>query len=505
MSAEMVLDALLETSLSRRNQETSLIQAYTRRLLELERAPVYDYMYERDLAFLDCLPKAGQKADFVLALWQSAPPEHWEEWAAAMPRSYKGRGEGLASAAAAVVAHMLEIAATLEPDAARSVVAHLPPLGSALGALDEPQDVERIEGTAHSALGDRVWWGEEGEGELQCALHELIRAVEAAAPAAATELRGVRADDVRRCPLDEPSAVKAMLLLAHELHPDVYDEIEEALPDPDPGERPALYAETVLARVLIHVRDPMRGGGGQLVAGHLRQIRRLVSMGSDYFRQWRAAAVGCLSLRPTAAQLGTLSAYIGSSPSPDALEALGRWAIEASRKDRSDALSRLIRPAFDASEWAAVLSREEYVEKPVVQHLAGQLLRDGTKASERRRMAAIVKGLSLRTQSARIEVADLVVALLKSKPKANLSVALVLCEGIGPDHQRDTKLKRAFEYYARKHDHRYTPAELEAIGAVGVEVASKHLSKGAVKRSKEIAAEGLRKVKGLGKFVRLGG
>jgi len=504
VSAEAVLDALLGVSLSRGNREALLLQTYTRRLLELERGPVYDYMYVRDLAFLDSLPQAVQKARFVLTLWGIAPPEHWQEWASAMPHPYKGGGEGIASAAAAVVEHMLQTAATLEPDAARSVVDHLPPRGSALAALADPEDVARIEAAAGAALGDRVWWGGGEEAELQVALLELIRSVEVAVPPGVSDdLRGVRALDVVRGPLDEPDAVRAMLSLAQDLDPDVYDELEEALPEPDPDQRPVLYAEIVVARVLIHVRDPMRGGGGQLVAAHLRRIRRLREMGGDYWRQRRAAAVDCLNLRPTPAQIGTLSAYIGSNPSPEALESLRSWAAGATRKDLSDAISRLIRPLLDASQWAAALSQEEYVEKPVVQRLAGELLKEGTKAPDRRRMAAIVKGLRLRTQSARGEVADLIVALLKSKPKANLSVALVLCEGLGPEHQRDAKLKRAFEYYARKHDHPYTPSELQAIGAVDVEVASKHLSKGAVRRSEEIVAEGLRKVRGLGKFVGL--
>jgi len=499
VSAEAVLDGLFADSLKGGRAEGPVVELYTRRLLELERRSVYDYIRERDRAFLACLPGAATKANFVLELWRIAPAEHWAAWAAAMPGSYKGKE--VADRAGRVVEHMLGTAPSLEPEAIRSIAEHLPAIRVALAALGRA-GIERIERAARDTLEKNEWWSGEQAKEVQSALHELIRGVEAVVPTAADDLRRVRAEDLIRCPMEEPGEIKAMLPLAHELPAETYEEIEESLPDPDFEQRPLLYAETAVARVALQVRDPGRAGGTQIVAAHLRRIKRLTPP-QKYRSQRRAVAADCLDLKPTAAQVGALSREVGWQPGPKALEALVRWSEAANRRSRADALSRLIGPLFDAADWAAALSQFEYVEAPVIRRLAEELLKDGTTVGERRRRASMVKGLRIRTQRARNDVADLIVALLESKSKNNLSVALVLCEGLGPEHQRDAKLKRGFERYARKHSHKYTPAEVQAIAAVGVGVPKKHLSKGSAKRSKELAAQGLRRVEGLAKFVGL--
>ena len=500
MSAEAVLDGLFADSLKGGRVEGPVVELYTRRLLELERRSVYDYIRERDRAFLACLPGAATKANFVLELWRIAPAEHWAAWAAAMPGSYKGKE--VADRAGRVVEHMLGTAPSLEPEAIRSIAEHLPPIRVALAALGRASGFERIERAARDTLEKNEWWSGEEMKEVQSALHELIRGVEAVMPIAADDLRQARAEDLIRCPLEEPREIEAMLALAHELPVETYGEIEESLPDPDFEQRPLLYAEAAVARVAIQVRDPQRAGGTQIVAAHLRRIKQLAPS-QEYRSQRRSVAAGCLDLKPTAAQIGTLSREVGWHPGPKATEALVRWSEAANRRSRADALSRLIRPMFDAADWAAALSQFEYVEAPVIRRLAEELLKDGTTVGERRRMASMVKGLRIRTQRARNDVADLIVALLESKPKNNLSVALVFCEGLGPEHQRDVKLKRGFERYARKHSHKYTPAEVQAIAAVNVAIPKKHLSKGSVKRGKELAAQGLRRVEGLAKFVGL--
>jgi hypothetical protein len=490
VSGTAVLDGLFGSSRECGADAAPLVELYTRRLLELQRDPVYRFLRESNGPLLACLPRPAQKAHFVLALWQIAPPEDWGGWGVAMPNSYSGAE--FAAEAGAVAAQMLATAPSLEPEAARSVREHLPPLGRALAKLEESSQLDLLAGTAQSALGDRAWWTDSQPDSLQGALHDVIRALEVATPAAAEPLRRVRSADVTRCPLEDPEQLSAMLGLAADLDPNAYPEIEEALPDPDSEQRPVFYAESVVARVVIQVRDPQRAGGTQIVAGHLRRLKRLRELNfSEYRQQRRAAAIGCLDLRPTAAQLGALSDHIGSQLGAEGSAALGRWAERANKRDRADALVRLIRPLFSAGEWAVVLSEYEFVEAPVVRELAKELRKDGSKVEDRRRMAGIVRGLRLRTQSARNEVADLIVALLGSKPKTNLSVALILAEGLGPEHQREVKLKRALERYARKRSYKFTPPEVQAIGALGIEVSGKYLSRGAVKRAGELAAQGL--------------
>jgi hypothetical protein len=493
VSGAAVLDGLFGSSRSG-TDSAPLIELYTQRLLELQRDPIYRFLRESSGPLLACLPQAAQKANFVLSLWKIAPPEDWAGWAAAMPASYSG--SRFATAAGAVVEQMLTTAPSLEPEAVRSISEHLPPLGQALSGFEESSQIESLESATRAALADRDWWADPQAGALQDALHGLTRAIEAATPGAAEMLRKARTADVLRCPLEEPDQLITMLGLAEDLDPDAYTEIEEGLPDPEPEQRPLLYAEAVVACVAIQVRDPRRGGGAQLIAAHLRRLKRLRSVNAfQYRKQERSAAIGCLNLRPTPAQLGTLSIYIGPQLGSEATAALGHWAERTSKRECTDALARLIRPSFKASEWAAVLSGHEFVEAPVVRKLGEELRKDGSKVEDRRRMAAILRGLRFRTQTARNEVADLIVALLNSKPKSNLSVALILAEGLGPGHQREQKLKRALERYARKHSHKFTPSEARAIGALGIEVSGKHLSKGAVKRASELAAQGLKGAK----------
>lgn len=485
MNSEEILQALFAPSFSGSKGEAAVIDFYCDHLLALERKDVYDYFHANRETFVAALPKPRRRARFVYGAWSVAPPEHWSEWANLSPDV--GDDE-LEEDTSWLLDHLLRRSAELEPGAIRSVPSHLDAIASALKSLN---DGERVLAAAQTALGEREWWNDDQAAEVQIALHELVRAVETAAPGIQTPLVKARAADVLRAPLEEPLAVRTAVALAEEFDKTVYREVERKLPEPDVDQRPLLFAEVAVARATLAVRDPESGAGSTKVKDHLVRLRTLTQLG-DYPAQIRSIAAICLDLTPSVSQLETLSSYLGSNLNSQAVNALGRWRDHATRRDRAAAITRLIRPGFDATRWAAVLSESEYIEAGVIDRLSTKLLEDGSRVEDRRQMARIMRGLHLRTQSARDETADLIVALLDSKPKANLSVALILCEGLGPSHRRGVKLKRAFERYARRHSRKYTPQELKAIGGVGVEISSKHLSKGARKRSEEIVGEGLK-------------
>jgi hypothetical protein len=417
-------------------------------------------------------------------------------------RGFKGRV--LAFEATAVLGHLLSVAPTLEPAAIRSIPEHLESLSGPMAVIDEESQIAAIAAAAEGALGGRPWWATEENTDIQSAMHELIRAIEEKAPKAQRALLAVRAHDIVRAPLEDPAAVRGLLALAKDLAPENYDDLIEGLSSLEAAEQPELYAETAVAHAVLQVRDPMHGSGPAQVRPHLNRIKVLADL-NGYSDQRRAVAIACLDLRPTPAQMRTLSQCLRSDPGEEALAALGRWRTTADRRQIADAITKMIRPYFDARRWVAVLSEGHYTEAPVTRALREALLGDGSKVEQRRQMARMVETLRLRTLSGRDQIADLIVDLLDSKPKSNLSVALILCEGLGPEHRREIKLKRAFERYARKRSHWFTPVELGAIAAVGIELPDKYLSKGARKRSEEIVAEGLKRVQGLTKFIGLGG
>lgn len=507
MNSHELLDGLLAPSLEGGYSEASVIDLYLRRLFELGRAQIYDYFYERTQDILDCLPESKQKAEFILAAWRIGPVEHWAHWAGVMPPASKkakagALGPALAPRVADLVDHMIRRAAGLEPSATRSVIEHLDPLRPALASLASGAEVERLAGATREAFEAHEWWGSEQAADSQAALHELIRAIENASPGASGALRHVRADDIRRAPLEEAEPVRAMLALAHDLPDETYDELQESLPRPDPAEQPLLYAEVVVARITLHRCDPNVNGGFSMVRVHLKEIKTLRDMGVEYWRQRRLAGVGCLDLQPTPAQLASLSVYLGSNPGDDAMEALGRWARQADRTQLANALSRIIRPQFDATRWADVLSAGDYAEAPVIRALRESMGKDRkTTIEERRRMALIVGALQIRTQSARNNVADLIVLMLrKDRPKSDLGVALILAKGLGPDHHCQAKLERAFNAYASRTSHKFKPDEYRSIVQLGITIPEKHLSKKAEKGRKEIIEAAVKGgVKQLGK------
>ena len=501
MSSEEILDRLFAKSLGAGTREAPIVELYVSSLLSLERESVYDYLYERRERFLSCLPKPVQQGHFVLSLWAWAPPEHWSDWAAAMPVAENELSLG--GEAVAVLEHVLADAGELEVETLATSAEEVGALEPALKAIGaSPGTMDRVAEASGAALEARIWWADEETIEIQAALHGLVRAIASAAPPLADLLRQQRALDLVRCPLQLPHEVAGMVLLARNLDPDVYGELEESLPSPSVEENPALYAEVAVAKAVLQVRDPQRGGGRQLVGTHLGRLRALTPLG-EYRDQVRQIATSCLDLKPTPSQLDALSRYVGSHPSAEMTAALVRWSSQANRRELASATSKMLRPEFDATAWIEPLSRGDYVETTVVKALQQRLLADGTTVVQRQRMARSVRSLRLRTQSGRDAVADLVVALLDSKPKSNLAVALALCEGLGPDHRRHAKLRRGFERYAKTRSHTYRPSELEAIAAAGVVVAEKYLSKGALRRSEELIAAGAQKVRSLAKFVGL--
>lgn len=506
MSSAELLDELFAAPLHAGRREAKLIELYTRRSLELERAPVYAYFHQRRQDFLRSLGKPVRGARFVMRCWQIAPAEHWPDWASAMPEKFKGGG--LASEAGTVVVHLLSTAGQLETAAIDSVSDHLPPLKPALAALPEAE-LSAIGEAASATLAQREWWLDQESIDRQLALHGLIRSVEESLPRAGgatepTALRDVRYADLDRPQLDSPLTVRGMVLLAQGLARSEYVKQWNKLPKAVAAEQPMLFAETVAARVVLEGRESGPEATRKFVTRYLKEIKALAALGEDYHPQLRWASVAFIDLQPRPFELSPIRGYLGPQPGEEALEALVRWAKLAKRRDLADALIRLIEPSFDPTAWADALSQGEYTEAPVIRALSAALLQKGTTVDQRCQMAALIRSLRLRTQGGRDQVADLIGALLKTKNKEDLRVALVLCEGLGPEHQRATKLQRAFVAYAKNRSHSYTPTELTSIAATGIRIPDKHLSKGAVKRSEDLIADGLRQVGRLGKFIGLG-
>lgn len=510
MSSEPVLDALLSPSLEIGRSEGKLIEVYTNRLFELDRESIYGYFYENADRILQGLPRAEQKARFVLGAWRTAPPEHWADWAGHMPATY--RGSGLNAAVLRVLKHVIATSAGLEPDAIRSTLEHLNPLGSALGSLEGEAEGAELTSAVREALEGNEWWSEEDAAAAQVPLHELVRAIERATPRLAESsksdtnpLSTTRFEDINRAPLQQPWELDGMLKLAVDLSVENYAELWERVPSADVETQPALFAERVLALVTLEQRERGTNASRALVSQYMKEISALFELGADYRGKVREVAIVAIDLQPRPYQLAQLSRYLGSSPGDRALSAVGRWAERSERKDLTDALTRMIRPLFDGTNWVAALSQFDYTEAPVFRALSNALLEPGTKVGQRVRMAGMTRSLRIRTQSGRNKLADLIATLLGTKrPKEDLRVVLVLCEGLGPEHQRHSKLQKAFLAYAKRHTHKFTPSEVPAIAGIGVVLPDKYLSKNAVKRSKDLVAEGIQKVRQLGKFVGLG-
>jgi hypothetical protein len=291
VSSRELLDDLFSPSLEVGISEAPVVELYVRRLVELGRPEVYDYFHTRARDIVDCLPKAAQKLEFVLTAWRLGPVEDWAHWAAAMPPSFEGM-DALSPQVADLVEHMLRAAAKLEPAAARSVAEHLKPLRVALHALaQDDAGMERLAVAAREALEEREWWVSVEAADAQAAMHELIRAIESATLAAGRILKDARADDIRRAPLQGVEEVKGMLALAHDLPAESYGELQEALPAPESAEQPALYAETVVAKITLQRRNPQILGGFSVVRAHLKEIKVLTAIGSEYWPQRRLAGM----------------------------------------------------------------------------------------------------------------------------------------------------------------------------------------------------------------------
>lgn len=499
MSAEGVLDGLLGPSFEHGGAEAETVELYVHRLLALDRAEVYEYLYARTRDFLLCLPRSRQRAIFVLSAWRLAPPEHWGHWANAMPDESNRAKQGVSSMPqeeiAEAVGHMVRDAANLEPEAIRSVIGHLRPLHPALAGLENGAAINIIVKAGEASLGEREWWSNESWVESEHAMHDLLIAIEEACPASSNDLRAARAADLSRSPLDSPAAVRGMVSMAHDLSDEAYDELIEGLPDPNPAELPELFAEVVAARVVLRQEDPAVRGGASVVAGRFKDLSQLKQMGPAYRHQLRRGSIACLDLRPSPSQLQALSIFIGPDPGQAGNIALLNWTRASDRKTRSRALVRLIRPRFDATKWAEAISTEGYEEAPVIRALSQKLnpTIETSTVEDRQRMSRIVLGLEIHTQAARDATADLIIAVLaKGRPKSDLRVALVLSEGLGADHNRAAKLKHAFESYADRHARQFTPDEYKAIVRLGLAIGGRHLSKRAKQSQREIMETAVR-------------
>jgi len=510
MTSGRVLDALLSPSLKADRDRGKLIEVYTNRLLELNRQEVYAYLYDHAKEILKGLPTTDQKVRFVLGTWKTAPPEHWESWASSMPAKYDAGG--LAAMTENLLGHLVTTSASLEPEACRSVLEHLPPLRPALKAFAEEVEAEDLSDTVWEALEQNEWWNGEDSTAIQVAMHELVRAIQHATPRLNKRssvkdhpLREVRLRDILRAPLQEPWEVKGMSELAVDLSVESYAELWERIPEADAETQPALFAARVVARVNLEQRERGPNASRATVTTYVKEVVALFQLGTDYRSQFRQAAITLIDLQPRPYQLANLSIYLGMYPGEEVLSAVQRWAERSDRKDRADALTRMIRPLFNATDWVGALSQSDYTEAPVIRALSKALLEPGTKVKERVRMASMTRTLRIRTQSGRDKLADLIAALLTAKrPKEDLRVALVLCEGLGSEHQRQSKLQKAFVSYAKRHSHKFTPSEVRAIAGAGVVLNGTYLSKNALKQGEELIAEGVEKVRQLGKFFGLG-
>ncbi|MBS1860541.1 MAG: hypothetical protein JSS68_02405 [Actinobacteria bacterium] len=318
-------------------------------------------------------------------------------------------------------------------------------------------------------------------------------------------MEGVRFADIERAPLDSPLALAGMHELAVELSFGNYSDLWQRIPKADPQEQPALFAERVLSRVFLERGERGPSASRNLVGTYMKELKELRELGVEYRSQWRQAATVMIDLQPGPAQMRTLGWYLGTFPGEEALSAVVRWAERSDRKRVSEALVRMIYPQFDATEWARALSSVPYAEAPVLRKLSKRLLERGTRLREREKMARVARTLQLRTQNGTDHLAGLITKLFSGKrPKEDLRVALVLCEGLGPEHEHQAKLRRALTAYSRRHSYKFTPAEVPAIAAAGVQISDSYLSPKATKHAKKLVAEGIAKVRELGKIVGLG-
>jgi hypothetical protein len=501
VSGEAVLDALLKPSLQEGRGDGDLVEVFTNRLLGFGPGPVYTYLYANSEEILASLPRAKQKAAFVLAAWRIARAEDWGGWASEMPTPYKGGGLG--EEAIEVVAHMLRCAADLEAEAVRSIRDHLIVLQSLLAPVSGKAEAEQLAGPAGEALAKREWWSAEETIDPQSALHDLVRTIEALTPkladsAGAHPLQPVRFADINRAPLESALELRAIRSLAMDLSVQNYADLWERIPEANAEEQPDLFAERVLSRVTLERRETGPKAGRGQVTVYMKEIQALAKLGSDYRPKLRQAAITMIDLQPRPYQLWTLIWHLWVAPGEEALAAGARWAERAERKDIADVLQRMIYPTFDASEWAGALSESSFAEAPVLRKLSDKLLDRRTKVGQRERMAAMTRTLRLRTQNGTDQLALLITKLLGPKRyKEDLRVALILCEGLSPDHGKQPKIERALVNYAKRWSHKFKPSELPAIAAAGVEVPDKYLSKNTAKQVEDLAAQGLEKARQL--------
>lgn len=503
MSGGAVLDALLRPSLEADRGDGDLVEVYTNRLLEFGPGRIYTYLYENSEEILASLPRAKQKAAFVLRAWQIAPAEDWAGWASKMPSPHKG--VGLGEEAVEVVVHMLRAAADLEAEAARSVRDHLGVLQPLLVSLSGEAEAEQIASAADEALTKREWWSAEETINAQFALHDLVRAIEGLTKKLANPstcgthpLQPVRFADIKRAPLESALELKAVRTLAVDLSVQNYVELWERIPEANAEEQPALFAERVLSRVTLERGESGPDANRAQVNVYMKEMQALAKLGSEYHAQLRQASTTTIDLQPRPYQLWRLIWYLGATPGEQALAAGAQWAKRAERKDIADVLERMIHPRFDASEWAGAVSESSFTEAPVLRKLSEKLLDRRMKVGKRERMAAMTRTLRLRTQNGTEQLVTVITKLLAPKRfKEDLRVALILCEGLGPEHDKQLKIERALINYAKRYSHKFKPSELRAIGAAGVEIPGEYLSKKASKQVEDLATQGLKRVRQL--------
>ena len=509
MSADEVLNALFAPALEKKSREGDLVEIYAKRLLDFGVGPSYNYLYENSDELLGSLGRPARRAEFVLAAWRISPAEDWGDWAADMPSGLKARA--FVDSAVEVVAHLVRSSGELESSAIQSAAGHLEVLRPILGVVAEESKILEVVRATREVLEMRDWWEDAEVLNQQAAIHGLARTIEAMTPkldgSSAINrhpLQAVRSADIERTSLDTALALRGMRELAVGLPVDDYSELWGRVPKVNAKEQPELYAERVLSRVTLEQRESGAQAGRQHVVNYMKELTTVALLGAEYGPVRKQISIVMLDLQPRPYQLRPLSRYLGPFPGAEALAAAERWAARSEPRDLADALTRMIDPNFDGTEWTRVLSRHAYTEAPVLRDLSGKLLERGTTVREREMMARMTRALKLRTHNGTDGLAGLIIKLLSAgRPKEDLRVALILCEGLGPENDRQAGLERALSGYAKRHSYRYTPRELSALSASGVSLPNKYLSQNSIKEAHSLVAEGLAKARKLGKVLGL--
>ncbi len=494
MSDPGLIAALLEPNLAAEGNRAALLEVYVRRVFSIERESGYAFFYERRAEILPKLGSAEARAEFLLQGWLAADPPHWADWAEEL-RLEPSSGQVLSDLCARVAAMLISSSTSINtPSEIEAAADHAAKLAPGLLGLDQAELGLRLENAAAEALGEK-WWEDEEALDRQVARHRLIAAVEHAAPEARGLLIKERSKDAT-WPIGEEAPIDGTVLrgwrrFAEELNEETYDEIVEAIPRPDSGEQPSLFAEALATEMVIRGKGSF-AGGRSVVRGHLDRIKALNALGGEYRHLLRVAAGACVNLGPSANQLAWLLYFIGRDPDSETVDAVACWSQGAGRGP-SATLVKEVMPLWVAGDWMPHLARLDYEEAPVLERVRAVMFEDGSAIDKRLRYARALRDLGLRTKGGPDKVAKLIVDLLtptrKHHRRNDLRVALLLCECLGPNHKKQASIEKALRAYSKKWKCNYTPDQYRSVLRAGVTLPEIYLSKEARRGLDGLVAE----------------